>query len=68
MSTTTQARSTQAHTMYQVCWKSATGEGVGRGRPVPRNVAEFMVRDESLANPLRRYWVEGYRPQARPDA
>ncbi|MGC2856432.1 hypothetical protein ACM64Y_13240 [Novispirillum sp. DQ9] len=44
--------------LYQVCWKSVVGEAVGRERPVPRYVAEFMARDEALANPLRRYWVE----------
>lgn len=52
----------QAHAMYQVCWKSVVGTGIGRERPVPRNVAEFLVRDEALANPLRRYWIERYEP------
>jgi hypothetical protein len=64
----TQARSDQAqpahvHLMYQVCWQSVVGEGIGRERPVPRNVAEFMVRDEALANPLRRFWVYLYEPK-----
>jgi hypothetical protein len=65
---TTHARTPQTFSMYQVCWKSVVGEGVGRDRPVPRNVAEFLVRDEALANPLRRYWVERYQPEPRRDA
>lgn len=48
--------------MYRVCWMSVVGRGGGRGQPLPRNVAEFVARDEALANPLRRYWVEECRP------
>lgn len=51
--------------LYQVCWKSVVGQTMGRGRPVPRNVADFMARDESLANPLRSYWIEQYAPEVR---
>lgn len=54
------AHGTPSHVLYQVCWKSVVGSAVGRERPVPRYVAEFVVHDEELANPLRRYWIERF--------
>lgn len=44
--------------LYRVCWSSVVGHGAGRGRPLPKDVADFVAHDESLAHPLRRYWVE----------
>lgn len=56
MTTFTQSRSSP--TLYRVCWASVVGTGYGQGRPLPRDVAEFMAHDEGLADPLRTYWVE----------
>ncbi|GAB3456850.1 hypothetical protein [Insolitispirillum peregrinum] len=44
--------------MYRVCWASVVGGAYGQGRPMPRDVAEFIAYDESLAHPLRTYWLE----------
>lgn len=57
-----------SHILYQVCWKSVVGSAVGRERPVPRYVAEFVAHDEALANPLRSYWIERFeRAEAEDD-
>lgn len=45
-------------TLYRVCWASVVGGAYGQGRPLPREVAEFIAYDESLAHPLRTYWLE----------
>lgn len=50
---------TAHHThLYRVCWASIVGEGQGHGQPMVRDLAEFVVHDEELAHPMRRYWVE----------
>jgi len=53
--------------MYRVCWASMVGRACGQGRPLPREVAEFVVHDEELAHPMRRYWLE-VCDEARPVA
>ena len=44
--------------LYRVCWKSACGPGHGESGPMPRALAEFHLRDESLHDPLCLYWLE----------
>lgn len=61
------AHGSSPQVLYQVCWKSVVGGAVGRERPVPRNVAEFVARDEALANPLRHYWVESVKRREEPE-
>jgi hypothetical protein len=51
--------------LYSVCWSSIVGQGTGRERPMPRDVAEFFLRDERLANSMRRYWLEEYSKNGR---
>lgn len=52
-------RSPVHHThLYRVCWESVTGDCQGRGRPMVKDLAEFVAHDEELGQPMRRYWVE----------
>lgn len=52
-------RSPCHHThLFRVCWASIVDDCQGRGRPMVRDLAEFIAHDEELAHPMRRYWLE----------
>ncbi len=46
--------------LYRVCWTSVVDDTQtqGHGRPMARDLAEFIAHDEELGHPMRRYWVE----------
>lgn len=44
--------------LFRVCWRSPVTSEHGMSGPMSRAQAEFLVRDESIGNPLRRFWIE----------
>lgn len=44
--------------LFRVCWRSPVTREHGMSGPMSRAQAEFLVRDESIGNPLRRFWIE----------
>lgn len=53
---------TQGHTLqcrlYRVCWSNAISRERGMSGPMSLAQAEFLVRDESIGDSFRRFWIE----------
>lgn len=53
---------TQGHTvqcrLYRVCWSNSISRERGMSGPMSLAQAEFLVRDESIGDSFRRFWIE----------
>ncbi|MCA1941344.1 MAG: hypothetical protein LDL26_10130 [Caenispirillum bisanense] len=53
--------------LFRVCWRSPVTSERGMSGPMSRAQAEFLVRDESIGNPLRRFWIEPWFEETADD-
>lgn len=44
--------------LFRVCWLSPVTREGGASAPMSRAQAEFLARDEAIADQFHRFWVE----------